>query len=86
MQQVLMHFLLRTLPPSVDGVRILLRLTQELFAVEHLGRLEEATDNNHCFFCPASPHFVYHNLFMGGEDELRRDVEKGKARVSLAPA
>lgn len=40
MQQVLMHFLLRTRAPSVDKVRVLLRLRQKSFAVEHLGRLE----------------------------------------------
>lgn len=28
------------------------------------------TVNNHCFFHPTSPHFVYHNLFMGGTVEL----------------
>jgi hypothetical protein len=38
----------------------------------------EAT-SNHCFFWPASPHFVYLNLFMGGKDELQHDDEKGKA-------
>jgi hypothetical protein len=44
MQQVLMHFLLQTRTSSGDKVRILRRLKQELFAVEHPGRLEEATD------------------------------------------
>jgi hypothetical protein len=31
-----------------------------------------------CFFCPASPHFVYHILFMGGEDELSAVMEGEK--------
>jgi hypothetical protein len=32
--------------------------------------------NNRCFFWPASPHFVYLNLFMGGEDELSVAMEE----------
>lgn len=31
---------------------------------------ERQAASRRCFFHPASPHFVYHNLFMGGKVEL----------------
>jgi len=40
----------------------------------------DEASNNRCFFWPASPHFVYLTLFMGGEDELSVMMEGERLR------
>tara|TARA_R110002003_G_scaffold235_22_gene17108 strand:- start:11369 stop:11566 length:198 start_codon:yes stop_codon:yes gene_type:complete len=52
-----------------------------------LAHLEACGDRIVCFFCPASPHFVYHILFMGGEDALSAvmDGEKLGGQEAVLP-
>ena len=57
-------------------------ITQGRFCLQTL-----ETTSNCCFFGPASPHFVYLNLFMGGEDELSTvmKVERSKDEAFGCP-
>jgi hypothetical protein len=55
---------LQTLGSSVG--RLLMKLTPYCYAHAPSAKSDGRVANSLCLFIPPSPHFVYHNLFMGG--------------------